>query len=645
VPDPATSGPAFIQIGSEGGFLPAPVLLPNQPVVWNVDPTMFNVGNVLQQNDGGGTLFLGPAERADIIVDFSKFAGKVLILYNDAPTAFPALDPHYDYYTGAPDRTGMGGSPAIPAGVGPNIRTIMQIVVAGSGGTAPVNDYNPTTLTNLQAAFVSTGTTPGVFAASQDPIVVGQTAYNTTYNATFPARWPNWGISRISDNALSFMKVDGTLVSNYPMKPKAIHDEMGGTFDDYGRMAAKLGLEVPFSNAAISTFALQNYVDPATEMVKPGQIQIWKITHNGVDTHPIHFHLFDVQVINRVGWDGFIRLPDPNELGWKDTVRMAPLEDTIVALRPVTPRVPFALPNSIRPLNPTTPLGSDMGFSQIDPLTGAALAVPMINTMTNFGWEYVWHCHILSHEENDMMRPLVFKPVDHIGVFRGNGEWFVDVSGNGAWDAAIDKVSTFGTAGDIPIAGDWNGGGTSTAGAYKGNGTWWLDLNGNNILDAGETFQFGIAGDVPVVGDWNGNGITKIGVFRNGEWFLDVSGNGAWGAGDVVYQFGIVGDTALTGDWAGLGKTSIGIFRNGQWYLDSNGNGAFDFGTDTITNFGIPGDAPVTGDWTGAGTTKIGVFRNGQWYLDMNGNGVWNPGIDVIDTFGIPGDKPVTGKW
>jgi len=27
--------------------------------------------------------------------------------------------------------------------------------------------------------------------------------------------------------------------------------------------------------------------------------------------------------------------------------------------------------------------------------------------MTNFGWEYVWHCHILGHEENDMMRAMV----------------------------------------------------------------------------------------------------------------------------------------------------------------------------------------------------------------------------------------------
>ena len=31
--------------------------------------------------------------------------------------------------------------------------------------------------------------------------------------------------------------------------------------------------------------------------------------------------------------------------------------------------------------------------------------------MTNFGWEYVWHCHILSHEEMDMMRPqMVAEP-------------------------------------------------------------------------------------------------------------------------------------------------------------------------------------------------------------------------------------------
>ena len=64
------------------------------------------------------------------------------------------------------------------------------------------------------------------------------------------------------------------------MNPKAIHDEMGGTFDDYGRMSAKLGLEVPMANAALSTFALQNYTDPATENVEEGQVQNLEVTHN-----------------------------------------------------------------------------------------------------------------------------------------------------------------------------------------------------------------------------------------------------------------------------------------------------------------------------------------------------------------------------
>ena len=127
-----------------------------------------------------------------------------------------------------------------------------------------------------------------------------------------------------------------------------------------------------------------------------------------MDTHPVHFHLFHVQLINRVGWDGAIRLPDANELGWKDTVRISPLEDTIVALRPVAPSqtsIPWKIPNSIRPLNPALPLGSSVGFSSFDPLGNN---VTVFNDYANFGWEYVWHCHILSHEENDMMRAVVF---------------------------------------------------------------------------------------------------------------------------------------------------------------------------------------------------------------------------------------------
>ena len=83
---------------------------------------------------------------------------------------------------------------------------------------------------------------------------------------------------------------------------------------------------------------------------------------------------------------------------------MSPLEDTIVALRPIIPQLPFELPNSIRPLHPMTPLGSTIGFNNV--AADGNPTVTLTNALVNFGAEYVWHCHILSHEEMDMMRPV-----------------------------------------------------------------------------------------------------------------------------------------------------------------------------------------------------------------------------------------------
>ena len=147
---------------------------------------------MLQQNQGGGTLMLGPAERADVIVDFSAFAGKTLILYNDAPAPWPALDPHYDYYTGAPGPPGGWAAPTTTLpGQGPNTRTLMQIKVAVDPAAPHSGLLQPDNPGQSGDRFCRD--TAGVFATSQDPIVVGQTAYNTAYNTTFPATWPNWG--------------------------------------------------------------------------------------------------------------------------------------------------------------------------------------------------------------------------------------------------------------------------------------------------------------------------------------------------------------------------------------------------------------------------------------------------------------------
>jgi FtsP/CotA-like multicopper oxidase with cupredoxin domain len=640
VPDPALRGPAFIQIGTESGFLPGPAVLPNQPIQWNVDPTMFNVGNVLQQNQGGGTLMLGPAERADVIVDFTPFAGKTLILYNDAPAAWPALDPHYDYYTGAPDRRDIGGANTIPAGFAPNVRTVMQINVSGSGGVATPDYYNPATLSTLQAAFASAPGAPGVFAQGQEPIVVGQTAYNTTYNTTFPSTYPNWGVSRISDDAISFQKVDGTIVSNFPMKRKAIHDEMGAAFDDYGRMSAKLGLEIPFANAATQTFVLQNYVDPATELVHNNGVQLWRITHNGVDTHPVHFHLFDVQVVNRVGWDGFIRLPDPNELGWKDTVRVSPLEDTIVALRPRTPKVPFALPYSVRPLNPSQPIGSMMGFSQIDPLTGGPAVPPTTNKFVNFGFEYVWHCHILSHEENDMMRATVLARIPQndfnglgstdIAVWRpSTGQWWIKTASDTA-----PVVVPLGTAGDKLVPGDYDGDNKSDIAVWRPtDGNWYIIYSSTGTTG---TINYGANGDVPVSGDYDGDGKTDLAVWRNGIWFISNSFNGT----QTIENYGTTGDVPVPGDYDGDGKTDIAVWRNGIWFIKNSSNG-----TQTVESYGTTGDVPVLGDFDGDGKTDLAVRRGGTWFIKNSSTGaqtVLNYG-DAAD-IAVPGDYDNLGR-
>ena len=396
VPDPTNRGPAFVQIGTEGGLLPAPAVLPNTPVGFEENKKNIVVLNVKEK-----TLFLAPAERADVVVDFTPFAGRTVILYNDSPAPVPAADGRNDLYTGNTDYTSAGGAPSALAGFGPNTRTIMVFKVSATGGNtlATPDYYNPTLVSAL------TSTLKTLFISEQPAPVVTEAAYNGFYTGGASTNT----YSRIQDTSLTFVPYGSTHRVTMQMMPKTIQE----LFDDVGRMNSILGTELPFTTWAIQTTVPLNYVDPSTENFNDGETQIWKITHNGVDSHGIHFHLFDVQVINRVGWDGQITPPDANERGWKDTVRMNPLEDIIVAMRAVKPTsIPFGVPKSSRYLNPAVPAGSLLGFSNLDPLSGNAFAPPISNVVASFEWEYVWHCHILGHEDNDMMRPVVMTVVD-----------------------------------------------------------------------------------------------------------------------------------------------------------------------------------------------------------------------------------------
>jgi spore coat protein A len=311
-------GPDWLVLGTEGGFLPYPVVVPSNGT--------FNPITIK------GSLVTGNAERWDVLVDFKGFEGQNIILYTDAPAPFPFGDPRNDYFPGAP------GNPIQPApGFGPNTRQILRFRV----GTT-ISGSSDLTLAINESTDLRPGNEPFLADVHPDGTYDLRTAVTTTRQLT-----------------------------------------LNEAFDAYGRLVQLIGTNAPLSPGKFG----RPYLDTATETPSAGDVEIWEIANLTGDTHPIHFHLVNVQILNRQAFDpgsyngtpSFLSppvAPDPTELGWKETVRMNPGEVIRVIMRFDLPAVPFSVPPS--------------------PRTG--------------GNEYVYHCHILEHEEHDMMRPLVVAP-------------------------------------------------------------------------------------------------------------------------------------------------------------------------------------------------------------------------------------------
>lgn len=280
----------FTQVASDGGYLPAPVVL--------------------------STLTLAPGERADIVVDFSRLAaGTKLVLRNSAAAPFPA------------------GAPVDPATVG----QIMQFTVLA--GVAQKPPRLPDTLANIAA-----------------------------------------------------------LPKNVSVRTLTLNEAMG-----------------PGGPTEVLLDG-QMWHAPITEMPRVGSTEIWEIVNLTADTHPIHLHLVQFQLFNRqkmdtlaysVAWDalnggGMLPLMQPTvtlspanyllgrrqspraeESGWKDTIQVPPGQVTRLLVR-VAPQ----------DANPVT-TGPGVNRFAFDPTQGPG---------------YVWHCHILDHEDNEMMRPLMIMP-------------------------------------------------------------------------------------------------------------------------------------------------------------------------------------------------------------------------------------------
>jgi len=282
-----------------------------------------------------GSLVVAPAERPDILIDFKNYLGKSIILYNDAPAPFPVGDPRNDYFP----LWNAKGNPVnglTPAGFGPNSRILMRFdVVAATSVDVPLAI---TTATNLQAG--------------NDPLLV-------PLGVTVPPP----GVA---------------------VRPLTLNEN----FDAYGRLQQLLGTNVPL--ASPSAGFGRGYIDPATETPLAGSTEVWEIYNLTADVHPMHFHLVNVQVINRQAFQNYNGTPTfkalptppaPNETGWKETVPMYPGTVTRIVMK------------------------FDLTGAAIVTAGGATIATP--SSPHTGGAEYVWHCHILEHEEHDMMRPLV----------------------------------------------------------------------------------------------------------------------------------------------------------------------------------------------------------------------------------------------
>ena len=163
--------------------------------------------------------------------------------------------------------------------------------------------------------------------------------------------------------------------------PTAIIDHMGGNIS--GMPSAHMGVTELLLNG-------KRFDEPVEEKPASGTTEIWQFINATPDTHPVHIHLVQFQILNRQALDimsfftqwsvwrsgtgskpaladyltGSPTQPQPEEAGWKDTARAMPGEILRIIAR-------FVLP--------------------------ADVELPA---------RYVYHCHILEHEDNEMMRPF-----------------------------------------------------------------------------------------------------------------------------------------------------------------------------------------------------------------------------------------------
>ena len=281
-------GLPFWQIGADGGFLPAPARLDQ--------------------------LLMGPAERADVIVDFTNVpVGTEIVLLNLGPDEpFGGGDPDDDFDVSDPETTGLVMQFRVVSARSSDVSTPPEALVLPQTPALP-----PATITR-QVSLNE--------AESQTVLVDGHPGHG--HRKHQPA---NLKLSCDDPNAVPF-----------------------------GPTMAQLGTVTPAGEGNP-----RGWMDAITENPAPGATEVWEIHNFTADAHPIHIHEVEFEIVGRENAVGVVRPPEAWETGPKDTVISYPGEITRVKA-----------------------------------------------TFDRAG-QFVWHCHILEHEDNEMMRPYSVGPIQN----------------------------------------------------------------------------------------------------------------------------------------------------------------------------------------------------------------------------------------
>jgi len=181
---------------------------------------------------------------------------------------------------------------------------------------------------------------------------------------------------------------------------------------------------------SIMTLNNLRYTDPDIEMPRQGTVEQWNFINVTPDPHPIHIHLVTFRVLDRtplrtleyqaahiqppigIRWnpsaEGFLAGPPvaaaPWERGWKDIVRVDGGTITRILVRiPTAEELGFDPDASFTPRNPAAGGAHSSGH---DGRHEVHNGVDHSKDLRG----YVWHCHILDHEDHDMMLRLRFVP-------------------------------------------------------------------------------------------------------------------------------------------------------------------------------------------------------------------------------------------